>query len=82
MIGNLIWWALAGLVAGWATGKIMSGKGYGVIHDIAIGIVGAIVGGWLMGMLGIAGSGGLLYTVLVAILGACLLTFVIRKIRG
>jgi uncharacterized membrane protein YeaQ/YmgE (transglycosylase-associated protein family) len=82
MIGNLIWWALAGLVAGWATGKIMSGKGYGALADIAIGIVGAIVGGWLMGMLGIAGSGGFLYTVLVAILGACLLTFVIRKIRG
>jgi uncharacterized membrane protein YeaQ/YmgE (transglycosylase-associated protein family) len=82
MIGNLIWWALAGLVAGWATGKIMSGKGHGVVADIVIGIVGAIVGGFLMGILGFTGSGGFLNTVLVAIIGGCVLTFVVRKIRG
>ena len=29
MISNLISWIVVGLIAGWATGKIMSGKGYG-----------------------------------------------------
>lgn len=81
MIGNLIWWAVVGLIAGWATGKIMSGKGYGMLHDILLGMVGAVIGGWLMGMLGF-GGGGLIYTVAVAILGACLLTFIVRKVRG
>ena len=81
MIGNLISWIVVGLIAGWATGKIMSGKGYGVLHDIVLGIVGAVIGGWVMGILGI-GGGGLIYTVIVAIGGACLLTFVVRKIRG
>ena len=44
-------------------------------------MVGAVIGGWVMGILGI-GGGGLIYTVIVAIGGACLLTFVVRKIRG
>jgi uncharacterized membrane protein YeaQ/YmgE (transglycosylase-associated protein family) len=81
MISNLIWWAVVGLIAGWATGKIMSGEGYGVVHDILLGIVGAVIGGWVVGLLGFGGS-GLIYSVAVAILGACLLTFVVRKIRG
>jgi uncharacterized membrane protein YeaQ/YmgE (transglycosylase-associated protein family) len=34
---------LTGLVAGWATGKIMKGSGYGILMDIVLGIAGAIV---------------------------------------
>ena len=81
MISNLISWIVVGLIAGWATGKIMSGKGYGVLHDILLGMVGAVIGGWVMGILHIGGE-GFIYTVIVAIGGACLLTFVVRKIRG
>jgi uncharacterized membrane protein YeaQ/YmgE (transglycosylase-associated protein family) len=33
---------LVGLIAGWATGKIMKGSGYGVLVDILLGIAGAI----------------------------------------
>jgi hypothetical protein len=43
-----VWWVIVGLIAGWATGKIMSGAGYGPIMDIVIGIIGAVVGGWIM----------------------------------
>ena len=41
---------LVGLVAGWATGKIMKGSGYGVLTDILLGIAGAIVGSRLLGL--------------------------------
>jgi uncharacterized membrane protein YeaQ/YmgE (transglycosylase-associated protein family) len=34
---------LVGLVAGWLAGKIVTGWGFGLIGDIAIGIVGALV---------------------------------------
>ena len=73
---------IVGLIAGWATGKLMKGSGFGVLGDIVIGILGAILGGWIMRTLGIAGQGGLIYTILVAILGAVILVWVIRKIRG
>ena len=79
---HLLWWIVVGLVAGWATGKIMRGSGYGVFMDIIIGIVGAVVGGWIMRGLGVAGQGGMFYTILVAIVGAVVLTWVFRLLTG
>ena len=78
----LLWWVIVGLIAGWATGKIMRGSGSGVLMDILLGIAGAIVGGWIMRSLGFAGHGGLIYTILVAIGGAVILTLVYRLIVG
>jgi len=79
---HLLWWIVVGLIAGWATGKIMRGSGYGPFVDIVIGILGAIVGGWIMRAVGFRVQGGLLYTVLVAIGGAVLLTWLSRFIIG
>jgi len=79
---TILWWAIVGIIAGYLTGKIMSGAGYGILHDMVLGIVGAIVGGFLATQLGLASQGGLLYTIIVAVLGAMLVTFVVRKIRG
>jgi uncharacterized membrane protein YeaQ/YmgE (transglycosylase-associated protein family) len=75
---HILWWAIVGLIAGWATGKIMKGAGYGVLMDIIIGIAGAMLGGFLMRALGFAGEGGLIYTVIVAIVGAVILTAILR----
>lgn len=74
----MLYWALVGLIAGWATGKIMKGGGYGVLMDIIIGILGAMIGGFVMRALGFAGRGGLIYTIAIAILGAVILTSVVR----
>jgi uncharacterized membrane protein YeaQ/YmgE (transglycosylase-associated protein family) len=75
---RLLWWIIVGLVAGWATGKIMRGGGYGFWLDILLGIVGALVGGFIARHLGLAGSGGLIYTILVALGGAILVVFLFR----
>jgi uncharacterized membrane protein YeaQ/YmgE (transglycosylase-associated protein family) len=71
---GLIWWIIVGLIAGWLTGKLMSGGGYGPLMDIVIGILGALAGGFIMSHLGFAGSGGLIYTIIVAVIGAVILT--------
>jgi uncharacterized membrane protein YeaQ/YmgE (transglycosylase-associated protein family) len=78
----IIWWIIVGLIAGFVTGKIMKGSGYGVFGDIIVGIIGAIVGGFIMRALGFAGSGGMIYTIIVAIIGAVILTFILRLISG
>jgi uncharacterized membrane protein YeaQ/YmgE (transglycosylase-associated protein family) len=44
---------LVGLVAGWLVGQIVQGTGFGLIADIAIGVVGAFIGSWLLPRLGI-----------------------------
>jgi uncharacterized membrane protein YeaQ/YmgE (transglycosylase-associated protein family) len=79
---HFLWWIIVGLIAGWATGKIMRGSGYGTFMDIVIGIVGAIVGGWIMRALGFQGQGGTIYTILVAIGGAIVLTWLYRLVLG
>ena len=79
---HFLWWIIVGLIAGWATGKLMRGAGYGPLVDIVIGIVGAIVGGWIMRAVGFQGQGGMLYTILVAIGGAVLLTWLYRLVIG
>jgi len=78
---SFLWWILVGLIAGFLTGKIMKGSGYGFIGDIIIGILGALFGGWIAGHLGL-GGGGLLYTILIATLGAIILTFLFRLVTG
>lgn len=78
----MIWWICVGLVAGWATGKLMKGGGYGAFMDIVIGIGGAVLGGFLMRTLGFAGSGGFVYSVVVAILGAVVLLWLIHMLTG
>ena len=49
----ILWWIVVGLIAGWITGKLMKGSGYGALMDIVIGIVGAIIGGFIMRALGL-----------------------------
>lgn len=79
----ILWWIVVGLIAGWITGKIMKGSGYGTIMDIVLGIAGALVGGWIMRLLGgTPGQGGMIYTIIVAIGGAVLLTLLVRLITG
>ena len=81
---GFIWWILVGLIAGWLTGKVMSGGGYGFFMDIVVGILGALAGGFIMEhVFGAAGQGGLIYSILVALVGAILLTLLLRLVtRG
>ena len=76
----ILWWIIVGLIAGFLTGKLMKGSGFGPGLDIVVGIVGAITGGFIMRSLGYADQGGLLYTILVAVVGAVLLTLVLRLV--
>ena len=79
---HILWWIIVGLIAGWATGKIMRGRGYGTVMDIVLGIIGAVIGGWIMRSLGFTGQGGMIYTILVAIGGAVILTWLVRLVTG
>jgi uncharacterized membrane protein YeaQ/YmgE (transglycosylase-associated protein family) len=78
----ILWWIIVGLIAGWLTGKLMKGSGYGALMDIVVGIIGAIVGGFIMRAAGFSSSGGMLYTIIVAVIGAVILTWLLRLITG
>jgi uncharacterized membrane protein YeaQ/YmgE (transglycosylase-associated protein family) len=71
-----------GLLAGWLAGLLMKGGGYGIIADLALGLVGSVVGGWLGSrLLGIDLTTGFnLTTLLTSIAGAVLVIVVYRLI--
>jgi uncharacterized membrane protein YeaQ/YmgE (transglycosylase-associated protein family) len=72
---------LVGLIAGWLAGKIVQGTGFGLIGDIAIGIVGAFIASWLLPRLGISLGAGLIRAIINSTIGAVLLLVIIRLVR-
>ncbi len=81
---GIIAWIIIGLVAGFITGKLMKGSGFGPIMDMVVGLVGALVGGFLASHLGLGGVGdhGLMMSILIAVVGAVVLTLLLRLITG
>ncbi|MDE1156595.1 MAG: GlsB/YeaQ/YmgE family stress response membrane protein [Acidobacteriaceae bacterium] len=81
---GIIAWIIIGVVAGWLTGKIMKGSGYGFLVDMIIGLLGAMVGGWLFTHMGAGGVGehGLIMSIVIATVGAVILTFLFRLVTG
>lgn len=79
-MNGLLWFLLVGLIAGWLAGVLVKGGGFGVVGDIAVGIVGAVIGGFLFSAVGI-GVGGFLGSIIVATVGAVILIFLLRLIR-
>jgi uncharacterized membrane protein YeaQ/YmgE (transglycosylase-associated protein family) len=72
---------IVGLIAGWLAGHFVQGTGFGLIGDIAIGIVGAFIASWLFPHLGFALGTGMVREILNATIGAILLLVVIRLVR-
>ncbi len=78
---TLVIWLVVGGVAGWLAGVIVKGYGYGLLGNIAIGILGSIIGGWLFGGYFVGSVGGLPGAILGATIGAVILLFALRIIR-
>jgi uncharacterized membrane protein YeaQ/YmgE (transglycosylase-associated protein family) len=72
---------LIGGVAGFLAGLIVKGYGYGVVGNIAVGIVGAVVAGTLLPRLGFFPGGDIIGQIVSATIGAVGLLLVIGVIR-
>lgn len=80
---SIIVWLIVGLIAGWLAGMAMGGRGFGVLGNIVVGIVGAIIGGFLAStFLGLDVTGFNLVSILVAFLGAVVFLLILRAIPG
>lgn len=81
---GIIAWIIIGAIAGWITGKLMKGSGYGFFMDMIVGLLGAVVGGFIATHVGIAppGQQGLIVSIIIAIAGAVILTWIVRLISG
>jgi uncharacterized membrane protein YeaQ/YmgE (transglycosylase-associated protein family) len=79
-VENIVLIIIIGAIAGWLAGKIMKGRGFGLLGNIVIGIIGAFVGGFLFGLLGIT-AGGIIGSLVMSTVGAVTLLFVVRVLK-
>jgi uncharacterized membrane protein YeaQ/YmgE (transglycosylase-associated protein family) len=77
---EFLWFLIIGAVSGWLAGQLWEGKGFGLLGNILVGIVGGIIGGWLAGKLGVGGA-GLLWHIVISVAGAWLLLFIISLVK-
>ena len=75
----LLWQIAIGILAGWLAGKIMRGRGYGVLLDLVLGIIGSLIGGFVFGLLGLHAY-SLIGSIVVATAGAVILLFLVRRL--
>lgn len=81
---GVIAWVIIGVLAGWITGKLMKGSGFGFIMDMVVGLIGALIGGWISSALGFGTTGqhGMIGSIIIAVIGAVVLTVILRLITG
>ncbi|HEX6900548.1 MAG TPA: GlsB/YeaQ/YmgE family stress response membrane protein [Thermoanaerobaculia bacterium] len=78
---EILTWIIVGLVAG-VLASFVVGRGYGLLGDIILGIIGAFVGGWIFRQMGWGTVfPGLIGTIFVAFIGAVVLLLLLRLIR-
>ena len=81
---GILAWIIIGVLAGWITGKLMKGSGFGFIMDMIVGLIGALIGGFIASKLGFGGVNehGMFVSIIIAVLGAVLLTALLRLVTG
>ena len=72
---------IVGILAGWIAGLITAGRGFGMLGDMLIGVVGAFLGIWLLSKFGVV-LAGILGLLIYAVIGAVVLLIIIRVIRS
>jgi uncharacterized membrane protein YeaQ/YmgE (transglycosylase-associated protein family) len=77
---NLLIFLLIGALAGWLAGVVMKGRGFGVLVNIVVGVIGAFFGGWLLPRLGVS-FGGDVGLFITAFIGAVILLAIIGLIK-
>lgn len=77
---NFIIVVFVGGLAGWLSGVLTKGSGFGLLGNVIVGIVGAILAHFLFGLLGIRAhrlTGQIVFT----LLGAIGFAFLLRRIK-
>jgi len=78
---SVIGWLLMGALAGWLSGELVRGRGFGCLGNILLGLIGAVVGGWLFEQLHIEAY-GFIGGLAAATIGAVVVVALSRALSG
>jgi len=79
---NWLWFLLIGAIAGWLAGLLAQGRGFGLLGNIVVGVIGALVGCFVFSLLGIQSistMGSLVTATVGAVILLAALRFATRK---
>ena len=79
---NFFWMILIGMTAGWLARQFMASKGFGLIGDSIIGVIGALIGGVFIEKTGIFAGSGFSGSMVVAIIGAFVFLYGVRLVKN
>jgi uncharacterized membrane protein YeaQ/YmgE (transglycosylase-associated protein family) len=80
MFWDFISWLIIGILAGWAAGHLTRGRGFGILGNIVVGIIGAAIGGFVFSLIGLS-STGFIGSLVTAIAGAVILLYLATWIK-
>ena len=72
---------VVGAIAGWVAGLILRRRGFGLIGNLIIGVLGSFLGRFLLSLIGFSAN-TVLASVITAVLGALLLLWLLAYIPG
>ncbi|MCE5192432.1 MAG: GlsB/YeaQ/YmgE family stress response membrane protein [Candidatus Cryosericum sp.] len=82
---GILSWIVIGLIAGWLSGMVMKGHGFGLVGNLIVGVIGGLLGGWLAAWLfNVPNPMGRfnLGSFLIALLGSVLVLWLTRWLGG
>jgi len=77
----MIWYLMIGLVAGGMAGYVTSGRSFGLLADLIVGVLGAWLGGEALNAFGLDWA-GILGSLVLAFAGAVILLAFLRVIKS
>lgn len=76
---EIVWFLLIGLCAGWLAGQLFKGRGFGLIGNLIVSVIGAIVGGFAFDQLGLQAN-SLIGSLITATVGAIILLALLQVV--
>lgn len=78
---HLIWLLIIGVLAGWLAGHVTRGRGFGLLGDMVVGVIGAWLGSVVLHVFGLY-SFGFIGSLVTAVIGAVILLTLIRVVKN
>jgi uncharacterized membrane protein YeaQ/YmgE (transglycosylase-associated protein family) len=77
---DIILLAAIGILAGWLAGLVWKGRGFGVLGNLVIGVIGSFLGSYLAGVIGLQVH-TMVGMIIAAVAGALILLILVNIIR-
>lgn len=78
---DLLYYILIGIASGFIAGQLIKGRGFGIVGNLVVGVIGAVIGGWIFRSLGFYAGRGIVPSLITSVLGSVVLLYVVNLIR-